>query len=351
MANEFNNLRIDCVPPMLTPAGPMARAGHQSCTLAGSEPNQSFVQGARYIETAYTYKRSHLWRNIGIIIAFWLAFVALTAIGLELQKPNAAGGAQTVFKRGQAPKSVEKALDGDKEKPGDEESGPSPRGEDSDDTAATRSNGSEAGKGIAKNEKVFTFQDVHYAIQTADGMFLSFLLVTIANPLPGERNLLAGVNGYVKPGELTALMGASGAGKTTLLNILAQRVSTGRISGDFLVDGSPLPKSFQRSTGFAEQNDIHEPTATVRESMRFSALLRQPKEVPKAEKYAYVEKIIDLLEMRDLAGATIGKIGSGLNQEQRKRVTIGVELASKPELLLFLDEPTSGASVIFLDEA
>ena len=76
--------------------------------------------------------------------------------------------------------------------------------------------------------------------------------------------------------------------------------------------------------------------------MRFSALLRQPKEVPKAERYAYVEKIIDLLEMRDLAGATIGKIGSGLNQEQRKRVTIGVELASKPELLLFLDEPTSG---------
>lgn len=160
----------------------------------------------------------------------------------------------------------------------------------------------------------------------------------------GERNLLTGVNGYVKPGELTALMGASGAGKTTLLNILAQRVSTGRISGNFLVDGSPLPKSFQRSTGFAEQNDIHEPTATVRESMRFSALLRQPKEVPKAEKYAYVEKIIDLLEMRDLAGATIGQIGSGLNQEQRKRVTIGVELASKPELLLFLDEPTSGTS-------
>ena len=53
-------------------------------------------------------------------------------------------------------------------------------------------------------------------------------------------------------------------------------------------------------------------------------------------------KIIDLLEMREIAGAAIGKVGSGLNQEQRKRVTIGVELASKPELLMFLDEPTSG---------
>lgn len=104
----------------------------------------------------------------------------------------------------------------------------------------------------------------------------------------------------------------------------------------------PLPKSFQRATGFAEQMDIHEPTATVRESLRFSALLRQPQEVPLQEKYDYCEKVIDLLEMRSIAGATVGSAGSGLNQEQRKRLTIAVELASKPELLLFLDEPTSG---------
>jgi ATP-binding cassette, subfamily G (WHITE), member 2, SNQ2 len=137
-------------------------------------------------------------------------------------------------------------------------------------------------------------------------------------------------------------MGASGAGKTTLLNTLAQRINFGTITGDFLVDGRPLPKSFQRATGFAEQQDIHEPTATVREALQFSAKLRQPRETPLQEKMDYVEVIIDLLEMRDIAGATIGKIGEGLNQEQRKRLTIGVELASKPELLLFLDEPTSG---------
>jgi ATP-binding cassette, subfamily G (WHITE), member 2, SNQ2 len=116
----------------------------------------------------------------------------------------------------------------------------------------------------------------------------------------------------------------------------------GVITGDFLVDGRPLPASFQRSSGFAEQQDIHEPHATVREALRFSARLRQPKEVPLKEKYEYCETIIDLLEMRDIAGAVIGEQGSGLNQEQRKRLTIGVELASKPELLMFLDEPTSG---------
>ncbi|KAG9715135.1 ABC drug exporter AtrF, partial [Aureobasidium melanogenum] len=137
-------------------------------------------------------------------------------------------------------------------------------------------------------------------------------------------------------------MGASGAGKTTLLNTLAQRINFGVVSGGFLVDGKPLPKSFQRATGFAEQQDVHEPTATVREALRFSAKLRQPKEVSLEEKYDYCEKVIDLLEMRDIAGATIGKVGEGLNPEQRKRLTIAVELASKPELLLYLDEPTSG---------
>ena len=116
----------------------------------------------------------------------------------------------------------------------------------------------------------------------------------------------------------------------------------GTVTGDFLVDGRPLPKSFQRATGFAEQMDVHEPTATIREALQFSALLRQPKEVPRQEKLDYCETIIDLLEMRDIAGATIGVVGEGLNQEQRKRLTIGVELASKPELLMFLDEPTSG---------
>ena len=88
--------------------------------------------------------------------------------------------------------------------------------------------------------------------------------------------------------------------------------------------------------------DIHEPTATVREALQFSALLRQPKEVPVKEKYAYCETILELLEMKDIAAATIGKVGEGLNPEQRKRLTIAVELASKPELLMFLDEPTSG---------
>jgi ATP-binding cassette subfamily G (WHITE) protein 2 (PDR) len=87
---------------------------------------------------------------------------------------------------------------------------------------------------------------------------------------------------------------------------------------------------------------LHLSTSTVREALNFSAVLRQPSHVPKAEKLAYVDEVIKLLDMEEYVDAVVGVPGEGLNVEQRKRLTIGVELAAKPELLLFLDEPTSG---------
>jgi ATP-binding cassette subfamily G (WHITE) protein 2 (SNQ2) len=327
MANEFYNLNLQCVPPYIVPQIPGATEQYQSCAIQGSTPGSLTVSGADYILTAFTYSRSHLWRNFGFICAFFGFFVVLTAVGMEIQKPDQGGGAVTVYKRGQVPTNVEKAIETGDQRAHDEE-----LGEKDDETSIStlKSRGSEDNatsvEGVAKNETIFTFQDVNYTIPYQKN----------------ERKLLQDVQGFVRPGKLTALMGASGAGKTTLLNVLAQRINFGVVTGDFLVDGKPLPRSFQRSSGFAEQQDVHEPTATVREAFQFSAKLRQPKEVPLQEKYDYCEKIIDLLEMRDIAGAAIGKIGEGLNQEQRKRLTIGVELASKPELLMFLDEPTSG---------
>jgi ATP-binding cassette, subfamily G (WHITE), member 2, SNQ2 len=170
---------------------------------------------------------------------------------------------------------------------------------------------------------VFTWESVNYHIPVSGGM---------------PRQLLANVHGYVRPGTLTALMGASGAGKTTCLDVLAQRKNIGVVSGDILVNGRPTGPDFARSTAYAEQMDIHEGTATVREAMRFSAYLRQPFEVPKEEKDTYVEEMIELLELQEFADVVIYSLGA----EARKRLTIGVELASKPGLLLFLDEPTSG---------
>ncbi|KIW66263.1 hypothetical protein PV04_08462 [Phialophora macrospora] len=338
VSNEFTGLTMDCVPPSLVPQGPDVLPQYQSCTLAGSEPGQSSVDGARYIQQAFGYSRTHLWRNFGILWAFFAFFLAVTAFGMEIMKPNAGGGAITVFKRGQVPKKMEEVIqtggreknaEGDVEHRGSTQETAvgnmmSPESESKESTSTKQDSGPV--DRVAENKTVYTFRDINYVIPYEKG----------------ERKLLQNVQGYVRPGKLTALMGASGAGKTTLLNALAQRLNFGTVTGEFLVDGRPPPRSFQRATGFAEQMDIHEPTSTVREALQFSALLRQPREVPVEEKYSYCETILDLLEMQDIAGATIGQIGEGLNQEQRKRLTIGVELASKPELLMFLDEPTSG---------
>lgn len=138
------------------------------------------------------------------------------------------------------------------------------------------------------------------------------------------------------------VQGASGAGKTTLLDVLANRVRTGVVGGDIFTNGLPRDASFQRRIGYVQQQDLHLETATVREALVFSALLRQPATVRKEEKLRTVEEVIDLLEMKPYAEAVIGVPGEGLNVEQRKRLTIGVELAAKPDLLFFLDEPTSG---------
>ncbi|KAF3937032.1 hypothetical protein ABW19_dt0210161 [Dactylella cylindrospora] len=321
MANEFDGLQLECTPPYLVP--PYGQPPYQSCALSGSEPGNPLVDGAQYISVSFGYRRSHLWRNVGIGVAFWIFFIFMTMLGMELQTPNKGGAAVTIFKRGGAPKGIKEAMKKGKAS-SDEENG----GSSENISAEAEINNGAVTKpeGIAKNETIFTWQNVTYTIPTSDG----------------QTMLLQDVSGLVRPGRLTALMGASGAGKTTLLNALAQRITFGKVTGTFLVDGKPLPKSFQRAAGFAEQQDIHEPTQTVREAMRFSALLRQPKEVPTKEKYEYVERIISLLEMENIAEAVVGEIGVGLNAEQKKRLTIGVELAAKPELLIFLDEPTSG---------
>lgn len=87
--------------------------------------------------------------------------------------------------------------------------------------------------------------------------------------------LLSNITGAFRPGVLTALVGVSGAGKTTLMDVLAGRKTGGYIEGDTRISGYPKnQKTFSRISGYCEQNDIHSPQVTVRESLIYSAWLR-----------------------------------------------------------------------------
>ncbi len=81
---------------------------------------------------------------------------------------------------------------------------------------------------------------------------------------------------------------------------------------------------------------------TVGEAVQFSARLRLPEDVPIGTKDAFVGEIMDTLELTPIAGKVVGSLSDGgLSVEQRKRLTIAVELGANPSVL-FLDEPTSG---------
>lgn len=155
--------------------------------------------------------------------------------------------------------------------------------------------------------------------------------------------LLQDVSGCFRPGVLTALVGVSGAGKTTLMDVLAGRKTGGYIEGNISISGYPKKQNtFARISGYCEQNDIHSPHVTVYESVLYSAWLRLPSEVNTQARKMFVEEVMELVELNPIRNLLVGLPGvDGLSTEQRKRLTIAVELVANPSII-FMDEPTSG---------
>ncbi|KAL5710887.1 transcription factor [Ranunculus cassubicifolius] len=181
-----------------------------------------------------------------------------------------------------------------------------------------------------------SFDEVRYAIDMPQEMK--------AEGVQEDRlELLKGVSGAFRPGVLTALMGVSGAGKTTLMDVLAGRKTGGYITGDIMISGyHKRQETFARISGYCEQTDIHSPYVTVYESLLFSAWLRLLPEVDSSTKKMFIEEVMELVELTPLRGALVGLPGiTGLSTEQRKRLTIAVELVANPSII-FMDEPTSG---------
>ncbi|KZO94469.1 ABC-transporter [Calocera viscosa TUFC12733] len=311
LENEMGRIVLDCVGSYVVPNNglslnkyPNEVGPNQVCTLPGSVPGQAFVEGSSYVAAAFAMNIGWIWRNFGILILFFAFFQMTQMVSMESKNHASLARAMQLFAReSKEDKQLNEELK--------ERRAAIVRGQQKQDISS-----------LVKSKEPFTFEELNYHVPVQGG----------------TKRLLHDVYGYVKPGTLTALMGASGAGKTTCLDVLAQRKNIGVVQGDVLMNGRPLGANFARGTAYAEQMDVHEESATVREALRFSAYLRQEASTPKDEKDRYVEEIIELLEMDDLAEALV----AGLGVEARKRLTIGVELASKPQLLLFLDEPTSG---------
>ncbi|CDO93536.1 unnamed protein product [Kluyveromyces dobzhanskii CBS 2104] len=315
---EFHGRRMDCG-GTLVPTGEAyadVSTDYKVCAFIGSEAGQSYVLGDRYLKMQYNYSYSHVWRNFGILIAFMIGFFAIKCAITEFKTPIKSSGDALIFKKGTSLAKVAR----------DEEANVNSSDSITKTTDSSSKSDDPALFADMKSEGIFLWKDVCYTIPYKGG----------------ERLLLDNVSGYVKPGTLTALMGESGAGKTTLLNTLAQRTDMGVVTGDMLVNGKSIDASFERRTGYVQQQDVHIKEMTVRESLQFSARMRRPLSIPDEEKLDYVERVIEILDMGIYAEALVGNIGYGLNVEQRKKLSIAVELVAKPNLLLFLDEPTSG---------
>ena len=160
--------------------------------------------------------------------------------------------------------------------------------------------------------------------------------------VPGQkgrtRNLLEDISLVIEPGEFVGILGPSGSGKTTLLTAL--NGSSAIESGTILYNQLPLASSlgqYRNDIGYVPQDDILHPDLTVEQSLCYTALLRLPGDLTKAQRLALVDSVIDTMGLAAVRAIPIHQLSGG----QRKRVSIGSELIVRPGIL-FLDEPTAG---------
>ncbi|XP_068641438.1 ABC transporter G family member 31 [Aristolochia californica] len=271
------------------------------------------------------------WIGVGVLSGYCLLFNVLVMLALSYLKPL--GKAQAVL--------TEETSNDDENQATSASRGTVTTANSSVTTAATsRTSGLEKntsrGMILPFQPLSMTFHNVNYFVDMPKEMKLSGVSEK-------RLQLLSNVSGVFRPGVLTALVGSSGAGKTTLMDVLAGRKTGGYIEGDIRISGYPkVQETFARISGYVEQNDIHSPQVTVGESLLFSSSLRLPKEVSKEQRLAFVEEVMTLVELDSLRNALVGLPGqTGLSTEQRKRLTIAVELVANPSII-FMDEPTSG---------
>ena len=201
-----------------------------------------------------------------------------------------------------------------------------------------------------------------------------------------SKQILFDISLSAKSGDVVALMGASGAGKTTLLDILAARGKMGQVGGAIRLNGSLVSGNCERGSGglansgggdnddggvgsgmrkeeellskgnkrerrrgyrglvgYVSQEDTLLPHLTVRQTLRYAAMLKLPTAFTAPMIARVVDDVIESLKLTRCADTIVGDGHNtrGLSGGEKRRVSIGVELVANPRIL-FLDEPTSG---------
>lgn len=199
LSNEFRGQTIPCANNNLIPNYlPQYLDGPAACSgVGGAQPFAVTVSGEDYL-SSLSYSPSHIWRNVGILFAWWALFVALTVFFTRRWRDASEAGQNRVVPREKAKKYAAAVSD--------EESVLSVGGsvssskkEQEEPEAKQESPEAKEDTQLVRNTSVFTWRNLTYTVKTPTG----------------DRVLLDNVHGYVKPGMLGALMGSSGAGKTT----------------------------------------------------------------------------------------------------------------------------------------
>lgn len=192
LANEFKGQIIPCVATNLVPNGPgYTDSTHQACTgVGGALPGATSVTGEQYL-SSLSYSSGDIWRNFGIIWAFWVLFVALTIVATSNWKAQGGKSGYLLIPREKAKKSMHSLVNDEESQAVKKRAALNSSSSSSDETKVDDQ--------LVRNTSVFTWKNLTYTVKTPSG----------------DRVLLDNVQGWVKPGMLGALMGSSGAGKTT----------------------------------------------------------------------------------------------------------------------------------------
>jgi ABC-type multidrug transport system ATPase subunit len=157
-----------------------------------------------------------------------------------------------------------------------------------------------------------------------------------------ETPILQNVNAIFRSGELSCIMGPSGSGKSTLLRMIAGHPMKSGPLGTFVPKGSItfngelVSHRTRHLCAFVEQDDdYHMPALTVRETLRYAAILKLPKSVSRKRKMARAEEVLKMLGLRDCADGMVGgELLKGISGGEKRRLSLACEMINDPAVLV-----------------